>query len=645
MLTFPANKIRSRSTPSHASALLLRVAALLALLAILAGCATPVGVSHLDPKQVQRILTASVLSSDEVSAPTAQILNRAGLSKDFRTRPAEVLAVLHRGLPTATEADRLFALAELSYAHASRKGPRPYYLASAVYAYAFLFPTEGRSAPDRFDPRVRVALDLYNRSIAEAFASNERSRVEIAEGVYRLPFGELTVSVNSAEFVWGSYRLVNFVQAAELDVRGLRNRYRWPGIGAPLAAGLDPQEGLVVPAYLRVPPVIKVAVTAFLRLEDLDEGLQNGRLRGRFELYTEDEATSVTIHGQTVPLEYEQSSALAYTLEGNRVYDLELKALLSGDLRLLKDRARNEDALFFMGPYRPGHMPVVLVHGTASSPARWAEMLNELQNDPNLRSHCHFWLFTYHTGNPVSYSAGILADNLRKTVMELDPEGKDPALKKMVVIGHSQGGLLTKLTVIDSGTRFWDDGFAVPIEDLEAAPETKAILRRSTFFQPLPSVRRVVFIATPHRGSFVAGGWIGRLVGRLISLPFHLLDPFQEIMVRNPQAVAIRSIKEVPRSTDQMDPDHPFIRTLGSLPLAEGVIAHSIIAVKNPHAPKDEWTDGVVDYRSAHLEGVASELIVPSGHSTQAEPATIEEVRRILLEHLAVEDDFEPGHR
>lgn len=591
MPTFPANKIRSSPTPSHASALLLRVAALLALLTLLAGCATPVGVSHLDPKQVQRILTASVLSGDEVSAPTAQILNRAGLSEEFRSHPAEVLAALHRGLPTATEADRLFALAELSYAYASRKGPKPYYLASAIYAYAFLFPSAGRSAPDRFDPRVRVALDLYNRGIAEAFASTDRSRVELTAGVYRLPFGEIAIGVNPAEFSWGSYRLVNFVQAAELEVRGLRNRYRWPGIGAPLAAGLDPLEGTVLPAYLRVPPVIKVAVTAFLRLEELDEGLRNGRLRGRFELYTEDEATAVTVHGQAVPLEYEQSSALAYTLEGNRVYDLELKALLSGDLRLFKDKARHEDALFFMGPYRPGHIPVVLVHGTASSPARWAEMLNELQNDPTLRSRCHFWLFTYHTGNPVSYSAGILVQNLQRAVAELDPTGKDPALRKMVVIGHSQGGLLTKLTAVNSGTRFWDDGFNAPIEELGASPETREILRRSMFFEPLPSVKRVIFIATPHRGSYVAGGWIGRLIGRLISLPFHLLDPFQEIMIRNPKAVAIRSIKEVPRSTDQMDPESPFIRTLASLPLAEDVIAHSIIAVKNPQAPKAEWTD------------------------------------------------------
>ena len=608
--------------------------AVFAVAILAAGCATPVGVRHLDPKEVQRTLTANVLSSDEVSAPTAQILNRAGLEEKFRSKPAEVLASLHQGLPTASETDRLFALAELSFAYASTKGPREYYLASALYAFAFLFPPEGRPAPRQSDPRLRVALDLYNRGIAEAFTTIDKSRVVMEEGVYHLPFGEITITISPEEFRYGFYRLADFVQAAELDVRGLRNRYRWPGIGAPLAAALEPMEGVHIPPHFRVPPGLKVAVTAFLRPENLEEGLRSGQLRGLLELYTVGEATSVTIDGGTVPIEYELSSALAYTLEGSRAYDFELKGLLSGDFEIFKDKTRFQDGLFFMAPYRPGRIPVVLVHGTASSPARWAEMLNELQNDPHLWGHYQFWLFTYNTGNPIPYSAGILTDGLRRVAAELDPEAKDAALRKMVVIGHSQGGLLTKLTTVDSGTSIWDMRFTVPLDKLEASTETKAILQRSMFYTPVPSVKRVVFIATPHRGSFVAGGLIGRLTGKLISLPSHLLSPLAEVIALNRQSDAVRYSKEIWRSTDQMDPKNPFIQTLAPMPVAPQITAHSIIAVKNPDAPKEKWTDGVVNYSSAHIDGVASELVVHSSHSTQSEPETIEEVRRILIEHL-----------
>jgi pimeloyl-ACP methyl ester carboxylesterase len=627
------------SIPTHRPVRLLPILAVLCLATMTAGCATPVGVRYLNPKEVQRTLTASVLSSNELSAPTTQILSRAGLEEKFQKEPAEVLAELHKGLPTASESDRLFALAELSFAYASNKGPKSYFLASALYAYAFLFPNDSRAVPDRFDPRVRVATDLYNRGLAEAFTSADRAREVIAEGVYRLPFGEIAISVNPDEFQWGSYRLVDFVAAAELDVRGLRNRYRWPGIGAALAAAVQPIEGMVIPADIRVPPTIKVAATALLMPENLEAGLKTGQLRGRFELYTPGEATTVMINGRDVPLEYELSSALAYTLEGSHAYDLELKALFSGDFNIFPDKARYQDGLFFMEPYKPGRIPVVLVHGTASSPARWAEMLNELQNDRRLWGHYQFWLFTYNTGNPIVYSAGVLADSLKRAVAELDPDGKDPALRKMVIIGHSQGGLLTKLTVVESGTRFWDNGFAVPFEKLEVSPETKEILRRSMFYQPLPSVKRVVFIATPHRGSFVAGGLIGRLTGKLISLPFVLLTPLTEVITANPQAVSLRSIKDIPRSTDNMDPKHRFILALESLPVAPGVHAHSIVAVKNPSAPKEKWNDGVVAYSSAHLDGVESELVVHSSHSTQAEPETIEEVRRILIEHLKIDGE------
>ena len=612
----------------------LRAVPFFILVILVTGCATPVGVRHLDPKEVQRTLTANILSSEEFSAPTMQILNRAGLLERFQKEPTEVLASLHQSLPAASESDRFFALAELSFAYASQKGPKTYYLASAIYAYAFLFPADERTAPGRSDPRLRLAMDLYNRGLAEALSGADKETVQIDQLNYSLPFGEITITTEPGDFLWGSYRLVDFVQAAKLDVRGMRNRYRWPGIGAPLAASLEPIEGWKIPAYLRVPPNIKVAVTAFLRLEDVEGGLRSGRMQGRLELYSSEDATSVTINGRTVPLEYEESSALAYTLEGSHMYDLELTALFSGDFRIIKDKASAPDGLFYMEPYRPGRIPVVLVHGTASSPARWAELLNELQNDPRLRGRYQFWAFTYNTGNPIVYSAGLLADGLKKAAAELDPEGKDPALNRMVVIGHSQGGLLTKLTVVDSGTLFWDNAFSVPIEQVEVSAETRELLRRSLFFKPLPGVKRVIFVSTPHGGSFVSGGWIGRLTGMLISLPFQILSPLGEVLAFNPQAVKVRSLKNIPKSTDQMDPDSQFIKTLSSLPIADGVHAHSVIAVKNPEKPKTKWNDGVVDYSSAHIEGVDSELVVESGHSAQSEPQAIEEVRRILFEHL-----------
>ncbi len=599
------------------------------------GCATPVGVRHLSPQEAQRNLTRNILAGEDPSAPTMQILNRTGLAEDFEERPAEVIAALHQSRPTISDPERLFALAELSFLHAAGSGERSYYLAAAVYAYAFLFPQNRQHLPEALDPRLRTAVDLYNQGLAQGFSAGDPKRVVFKAGTHPLPFGELMLDMDPEEFRWGPFRLGNFIDAAELDVRGLRNDYRWPGVGTALVGSLKHISGAHERDFARVPAILKVPVTAFLYLNDVENGLREGRLQGRLNLFTAQEGASITINGHEAPLEFRPTSALAYTLEGSQVYALELKGLLSGDLALIKKTARFKDNVFLMTPYRPGLIPLVLVHGTASSPARWAQMLNEIINDRELRRRYQIWLFTYNTGNPILYSGGILTQGLRQVVAELDPEGRDAALRKMVVIGHSQGGLLTKLTAIDSGERFWETTFKLPLDQLDVSPETRALLKRSLFFEPLPFVRRIIFIATPHQGSFLVGGRLRYLMRDLITLPLELLNPLQEVFQRSPEAIATHTLQDgIPRSIDNMAPDSSFIKTFAAIPIAPGIKAHSIIAVKNPEDPKEEWDDGVVTYNSAHIPGAASELIVHSDHSTQEAPQTIEEVRRILMENL-----------
>jgi hypothetical protein len=151
------------------------------------------------------------------------------------------------------------------------------------------------------------------------------------------------------------------------------------------------------------------------------------------------------------------------------------------------------------------------------------------------------------------------------------------------------------------------------------------------FFEPVPTVKRVVFIATPHRGSYQATGWALNLVRRFITLPATLVSQFQDLL--QGQALGHLGISQLPTSVDNMSPAHPFLRALNDLAIDPGITAHSIIAVLGD-GPITRKTDGVVAYESAHIGGVESEKVVRSGHSTQGHPETIEEVRRILREHL-----------
>lgn len=602
---------------------------LLVCLALLgAACATPIGVVRGTTQDVRRELTANALSVGRPSQWSQQVLQRNSLMERFEEDPAAALADLHQLLRERPIPDRLFALAELSFLHAEASGQREYYLASAAYAYAFVLPASEQSGVLPIDPRARLAVDFYNLALSRGLRAPEGETVLLEPGTHRLPFGELTLTSEPSQFLWSGYRFSRFISLGEFVVRGLRNRYRQAGVGAALAAEVEPVGSgpAAEAARKRVPPTIKVPITAFVRFSDPLRSVLAGTMQGRIELYVYDQDAAIRLGERDVRPEVEPTAALAYQLEGARVWDLEIAGFR------FAEPPTYADGLVMLHPYQRGRIPVVLVHGTASSPARWAELYNELHNDPTLHDRYQYWLFQYSTGQPILYSAMLLRRALRAVTAEVDPDGTDAALRRMVMVGHSQGGLLTKLMAIESGGRFWANVSDRPFEDIEAPAETRELLREAMFFEPVPGLRRVVFIATPHRGSYRATGWVLDIVRRLVNLPGRLASQLQEVLI-NPQFAHLR-LSRLPTSVDNMSPGHPFIRTLASIPIDPRITAHSIIAVQGL-GPALGQTDGVVAYESAHIEGVASEHVVRSGHSTQGAAATIEEMRRILREHLA----------
>ena len=599
--------------------------ALALLLCLATGCATPIGVHYVEPRIAYQSLTANILSAERPSSFSARELMNLNLYQLFEDEPEKALAQMHAGLAPKGDEDRLFALAELSFAHAQNSGERSYYLAAAVYAYAFLLPGPHGTPPKAIDPRARWAVDIYNQALSRAAAVNEKPVPR--GGTFKLPFGEITVEFNEKDLIWAGYRFTDFVPASDIEVRGLRNRYRIPGVGAPLAASLEPLSELANKQHSRIPPKLRVPVTGFLRLDDPRGALASGKLRGKLEFYTPDSARSVNIAGVDVPIEYETTSALALTLEGAPIWDFEIAGFRSGDFTV--GEANLRQGLFMLHPYRAGRMPLVLVHGTASSPARWAELVNELENDPRFWQNYEIWLFMYNTGNPIAYSALLLRDALVNLVAELDPEGKDSGLKNMVVAGHSQGGLLTKMSVIDSGMQLWP--FSVPPDQLTVSDEFRDLLTRGLIIKPLPFVKEVIFIATPHRGSYQALGFLGELASWLVNMPGRFAKLSLDILTLQKQGVILGPFSGIPTSITNMNPNNRFIKALSAIPIADGVVAHSIIAVEGD-GPPETGDDGVVKYTSAHIDGVASEKIVRSSHSTQGHPETIQEIKRILYE-------------
>jgi len=612
-------------------ATLLRRSFVVCVGAIVCGaCASPIGIRVSDPLAVQRYLTRNALTQGIPSDFSLNQLRRYDLTTAFKDDPDAALARLH-AIAEAQDfpSDALFSLAELSFLRGEADAEQERYAASVVYAYAFLFPEDGRAPLPELDPRKRIAADLYNRALALAFRRTEQGTLALDTSAERsLPFGHITIEAAPDLLIQGGCRLYDLQSVSELEVWGMRNRYRRPGIGAPLAAKCQPLEGVVQPVALL--PNVRVPLTAVVRIESPIAELKSGEIHARFDLFSTLEVESVEIAGRPVPLESEPTAALAAGLAESRFWSKELQVFLGNALGV-----QAPSGLFALRPYKKGRIPVVFVHGTASSPARWADMVNDLIADPRLRSRYAYWFFTYDSGNPIVYSAYQLRTALIKSVALIDPEGSDPCVRDMIVLGHSQGGLLTKLTAIDSGDTYWKNFSSVPFDQVHFRPEDRELLSQVLFVKPLPFVDEVIFLATPHRGSYLAGPQlVRRLAQYLVRLPSDVARVGADLATMPAHGGAKLAVTRVPTSIDNMSPGNPFLQSTVKIPVASRVTAHSIIAVDDD-LPLSKAGDGVVKYQSAHIDGVASELVVRSPHSgMQAAPETVEEVRRIFLDHL-----------
>jgi pimeloyl-ACP methyl ester carboxylesterase len=599
------------------------LAALVSLGLALAACGTPVEVERMDAHVVQTELTSNALTAGRLSESTRIVLRQLDFIDAYAANPPIAISSLNLILSTDTgNRDLLFALAEMTFLEAESSNDRSYFLSTVIYSYAFLFPTSHAKRPNPFDPRLRIAADLYNRALTRGLATADGVYVDLRAADYTLPNGRLSISFDRNALSWEGFELSHFVSAADLRIKGLQNRYRTAGIGAPLAADLDL---IGNPRDFQVARRLKIPATLLLQIDISPAAIVSGQFKGTLVLFPGNDERTVEIAGQQVPLEIEPSAALAFGLSNPDIWKTELAGFFQGNLF---DQLPAQ--LVALEPYRPGRIPVVLIHGTASSAGRWADLVNDLENDPAIRTRFQFWMFSYNTGNPVPLSALRLRTDLEAAVSKLDPYRRDPALRNMVLVGHSQGGLLAKMLVINAGSRLYDVFSARPLDELTLTDASRETLREALFVTALPDVTRVIFVATPQRGSFVAGHSLAQLVGRLVTLPLTVTRLAAEALIDNGEAMRIDSKNVRIGSVYGMTPGSPFSNAIASIPVASTVTAHSIVAVTG-NGPVESGDDGVVKYSSAHIDEAASELVIRSEHSVQSNPQAVAEVRRILL--------------
>lgn len=585
----------------------------------------------------------------QASPRTRQFL-RVNDFDDYRHDPTSLLAKIQQVIEDNPSEGHIYAFAELAYIeaekakHTDRELALNLYGASALHAYQYLFDDRFRSARNPYDPQFRGACDLYNGALEGGLRlickdlglkPGETYRIETASGVWHIQ-----CSVRHSQWTANDFERFEFV--SDYELKGLKNHYQTYGLGVPLIAVRHRYKGEPAAAAY-YPEELSFPVTAFLRplpIGNADRCDASAQHAAVLELHDPLAVSDIGVADLKVPLESDLTTPMAYFLNNPQLNRLATVGLLHPE-KLLDLRPTGEQrimGLYMFQPYEPGKIPVLMVHGLWSSPMTWVEMYNDLRSSAVIRENYQFWFYLYPTAQPFWISAGQLREDLARIRDHVDPMRQEPALDQMVLIGHSMGGLVSRLQTIDSRDDFWRIVSDQPFSRLEADPETLAKLEKSLFFQPNPSIRRVVTIGTPHRGSRMSNDLTQWLSYKLIRLPEMLSLTKSSLLRRNKDVIRDDRLLQIKTSVASLAPDSPFFPVMLASHRAPWVRYHNVVGA----LPEEDWAgylsqggDGVVELASAKMDDVVSQIEVPAQHAElHGHPRAILEVKRILLEHL-----------
>jgi len=605
-----------------------------ALLFGISGCATTHAVRPVEPSVTYRWIQRSIPVSDEPSAGTLQVLRRHGLAARWASDPAGAVSVLD-GLDHPTRATRYAALELCFYAlrrvtTASRPAGAPMALEVAGRSWRFLFQRSQANPLLGFDRYAPWVLMMYDDAVARLVEALRSRPGNLESGTFRLPMTGRTVRLQPDGSAW-DFRTFNDLHAVDrLSVELFPDRFTRYGIGAPLV-GFIPRTAHMPGAKLFPPKGLSVPVTAILRFETKPGTTAEDPMPASLSLVNPRPVEWTDISGLRVPVAADFTAPLAVLagLGERNIRKVGSQGMFSPGSTEPMER------LILMEPYDPERIPVVMVHGLWSNPSIWLPLTNELFGDPELRSRYQVWYYIYPSGEPFLWSAAHFRQSLDRVRRELDPSGSHRASRNMVLIGHSMGGLLVKSTAVTSGNALWNAIFTVPPEEIHLPPDELAALKHALFLKPAPSVRRVIFLSTPQHGARTAESLAGKIGSALIHLPNSFSTMLRSIVAGQPGAVtpAMRKILEKggADAVRALYPDNPVMEAFSKLPIDPAIPVHSIIGDRGEDAGPDA-TDGVVSRRSAHLDGAASEAIVPCDHhSTGCQPAMAEVLRILRL--------------
>ncbi len=527
-------------------------------------------------------------------------------------QPMAARPIVTAGLPPAMHRTDTLAQAQL-FDRQGQAQAVDYFFLAAVQAADGLAP----------GPYAASSELVYHQALSGLLDAGQRyGRLDPRGQLIVMHGGRRVIPIRYFGFAWQP-RDFSHLAPANQSSNDIAHHYANSGLGVPLIAAR-------ISARANEPffaPWQPFAVTAVLRraADGTDAALDSPASPYVLDFYNPLVFDTVTWRGMRVPLAADLTAPIAAVVnEAPRQY---LRGFTAPSDTSVQPK------LTMLEPYQPGKIPVVLIHGLYSDPITWADMINDLRSQREIYDRFQFWAFRYPTGGDLMTSTVALRQTLLLIRQTYDPQHADPAMNSMVLVGHSLGGLVAKMQVTSSYDLLWREAAVQPFSALRAPPELQARLARGFFFQPVPMVKQVIFIGTPHRGSGMASRAAGRVGSLLVQYGGEEEAKYDELIEQNRDVFKPFLRRGRPTAISLLEPESPFLDGLAKLPVNCQTRLHSIIGTGG-HSPLEPG-DGIVPVASARHYG-DSELFVPARHEKlHRDPASIAEVSRILRQHAA----------
>lgn len=515
---------------------------------------------------------------------------------------------------------------------------------SIRYSYAYLFKTQ-RAPQDRiFDNRQVQIRDFYNLAISH-LVQTYNLRHDSKEANRKLQIGSSTYHVDFEFYPQlKDKKAEQLLSTYNMNFSGLRSITRRDGFGSEFLVVLPEDKTqpnvkskyIVNPLHYEYPNGVNpnihdarylaATITAQPKSQrDIKDILTNPEFH--LKLYDPYANEKVNVAGKDYPLAANFSAPYGLWLAENNLGRAAYLSLIDRDDQVLMPQ------LYMLEPYNPNKKVIVLVHGLASSPEAWIRLTNDIMGDPILRENFQVWQVFYSTNMPILESRFQIYSLVTQAFDLVEPN--TAAAKDAVLIGHSMGGIISRLFVSSADLTSKTEKF-IDNRQLEQFKNNPLFNERFKI-QAIPNFDRAIFLASPHRGTDYADRWFTRAARKIIKLPGAFLGVFADAL--QGQTGTNYSNKELDHTIIQNGPsdlakNSNFTLLTKDIVPTQGFKFHSIIGNITDSNDINIITDGVVPYKSAHLDGAISEKILKGGHSIQETPEAVLELRRILRLHL-----------